>query len=75
MSRFLIGISGMAAVVTALIVLIAEGYGTAWFWFFAVLAIPFGMLLVVVVMIIAGSFMLSPFVCLSHLDEVFESEE
>ena len=75
MSKFLIGISGMAAVITALIVLIAEGYGTVWFWFFAVLSIPFGMLLAGVFMIIAGALMLSPFVGLSHLDEVFEHEE
>ena len=75
MSKFLIGLCGMAAVVTGLIVTVADGYGTIWFWIFATLSIPFGMLLEGVVLIITGALLLAPFVGLSHLDEVFEHEE
>ena len=75
MSKFLIGISGMSSVVTGLLVLFAEGYGTIWFWIFTVLSIPFGMALSGVVFIIFGCLLLSPFVGLNHLDEVFEEHE
>ena len=75
MSKFLIGISGMAAIVTGLIVTLAEGYGTIWFWIFTVLSIPFGMALGGVVFIILGCLLISPFVGLSQLDEAFEDHE
>ena len=75
MSKFLIGISGMAAVVTALIVLVAKGYGTMWFWFFGILSIPFGMLLAAIFMIVAGALMLAPFVGLDYLDKEFKDEK
>lgn len=74
MSKLLIGFSGMAAVITGLIATVGEGYGTIWFWIFTVLSIPFGMLLVGVTAIILGALLISPFVGLNHLDEVFENE-
>ena len=75
MSKFLIGISGMSAIVTALLVILAEAYGTIWFWVFTILSIPFGMALGGIVFIIVGCLLISPFVGLSHLDEVFEDHE
>ena len=75
MSKFLIGISGMAAVVAGLIATIGGGYGTIWFWIFTVLSIPFGMLLTGIVAIVLGALLISPFVGLNQLDEVFEHEQ
>ena len=83
MSRFLVGISGMALMVCGLIkamqltnVIKAESiFDVVWFWIFAVPAIPFLMLLSGVILIIFGAILLSPFVGLNYLDESFEYED
>ena len=80
MSKLLIGVSGMSAAIALLIALVFARiydfiwYESIWFWVFTVPAIPFGMAVLGVTMIIVGAMLLSPFVGLSHLDEVFESE-
>ena len=80
MSKLLIGISGMSCVMAALIALVFAKvynfiwYTNIWFWVFTVPAIPFGMAVAGIILIILGAMLLAPFVGLNHLDEVFEDE-
>ena len=73
MSAFLIGISGMAAVVAGLIAIF--DMQSVWFWVFAILGIPFGMVVFGIIFMAVGASLLSPFVGLHRLDQEFTEDE
>ena len=81
MSRFLAGISGMAFMVCLLLQglnLLPEvsvPLTSVWMIIFAVLSIPFVMLLLGILFVLIGALLVSPFVGLNYLDQAFEAEE
>ena len=73
MSKFLIGISGMAAGVTGLLALFDRE--SIWVWIFAILSIPFGMVVSGIIFMGVGALLLAPFVGLDRLDQEFGNDE
>ena len=72
MSNFLIGISGIAAVIAGLIAII--DMQSIWFWVFVILSIPFAILLSASILIAIGQSPLSIFDVLDQLGEDSEDE-
>ena len=72
MSNFLIGISGIAAVIAGLIAII--DMQSIWFWVFVILSIPFAILLSASILIAIGQSLLSIFDVLDQLGEDSEDE-
>ena len=81
MSRFLIGVSGMAFMVCLLLQglnflpEVSVPLTSVWMIVFAVLSIPFVMLVLAIFFIVLGAVLISPFVGLNYLDQAFEIED